>query len=99
MNTAEELLRKNLLQIDETDPDFSELETILNIFNSDQHITLYVAYKQDIQIGFSGMKFIRIDLNFPQTKKYPHTVSSTKTNKLTEFYFKKDILEFVKKYL
>lgn len=99
MNTAEELLRKNLIQIDETDPDFSELETILNIFNSDQHITLYVAYKQDIQIGFSGMKFIRIDLNFPKTKKYPHTVSSTKTNKLTEFYFKKDILEFIKKYL
>ena len=37
MNTSQELLKKNLIQIDADNPDFSELENILNIFNSDQH--------------------------------------------------------------
>lgn len=99
MNTSQELLKKNLIQIDADNPDFSELENILNIFNSDQHVTLFVVYKQDIDYKFSDIDFIRIDLNFPYTKRHLHTVSSTKTHETKKFYFKKHILEFVKQYL
>ena len=57
MNVAQELLRKNLIQIDKTNPDFSELKNILNILNSDQHITLFVTYKQDLEKKTSNHEF------------------------------------------
>ena len=99
MNVAQELLRKNLIQIDKNNQDFSELKNILNILNSDQHVTLFVAYKQDLKEGFSDINFIRIDLNQPYTKKHRHMVSSSTKNKVKNFYFKSDVIDFVKKYL
>ena len=100
MNVAKELLRKNLIQIDKTNPDFSELKNILNILNSEQHVTLFVAYKQDLEEGFSDINFIRIDLNPPFNKtKYTYVASSAKPKKMEKFYFKLYVLNFVKKYL
>ena len=99
MKIAQKLLKKNLIQIDKTNPDFSELEHILNFLNSDQHVTLFVSYKQDLEEGFSDINFIRIDLNQPYTKKHRHMVSSSTKNKIKNFYFKSDVLDFVKKYL
>ena len=99
MKIAQELLRKNLIQIDKNNPDFSELEHILNFLNSEQHLTIFVAYKQDLEDGFSDINFIRIDLNQPYTKKNRHMVSSSRKNKVKNFYFKSDVLDFVKKYL
>ena len=99
MNVTQELTKKNLVQIDKFNPDFSELENLLNILNSDQHITIFVTYKQNIEDKLSSMGFIRIDLNQPFVKKYPHMVSSNKKGKLKKTYSKKEILNFVKKYL
>ena len=100
MNVAQELLRKNLIQIDKTNPDFSELKNILNILNSDQHITLFVTYKQDLEKELPIMNFIRIDLNPPFIKtKHTHLVSSVRPKKIEKFYLKSDVIEFVKKYL
>lgn len=100
MNIAQELIRKNLIQIDKNNPNFSELKNILNILNSDQHVTLFVAYKQDLEEGFSDINFIRIDLNPPFNKtKYKHVASSAKPRKIEKFYFKLDVINFVKKYL
>lgn len=96
MNISKELLRKNLIQIDKNNPDFYELERFLHILNSNQHVTLFVAYKQDLEDEFPNLNFIRIDLNQPFVKRYPHTVSSSKKNKFKKFYFKSDILDFVK---
>ena len=104
MNTIQKLINKNLIQIDKNNPDFYELERILHILNSNQHITIFVAYKQDIEEQFSNtnvlrisnMNFIRIDLNQPFVKKYPHMVSSSKKQKLKKLYFKSDVLDFVK---
>lgn len=104
MNTIQKLINKNLIQIDKNNPDFYELERLLHILNSNQHVTIFVAYKQDIDEQFSNtsvlrssnINFIRIDLNQPYTKKYPHMVSSSKKLNAKKFYFKSDILDFVK---
>ena len=99
MNVAQELLRKNLIQIDKTNPDFSELEHILNFLNSKQHLTIFIAYKQDLEDGIP-MNVIRIDLNAPFIEKeYAHIVSSLRPNKTKNLNLKSDVLNFVKKYL
>lgn len=98
MNIIQKLINKNLIQIDKNNPDFYELERLLHILNSNQHVTIFVAYKQDLEDEIPNINFIRIDLNQPFVKKYPHTVSSNKNQKLKlkKFYFKSDILDFVK---
>ena len=96
MNTSKELLRKNLIQIDKNNPDFYELERFLHILNSNQHVTLFVTYKQDLEDEIPNINFIRIDLHQPYDKKYPHMVSSSRKLNSKKFYFKSDILDFVK---
>lgn len=85
MNISKELLRKNLIQIDKNNPDFYELERFLHILNSNQHVTLFVAYKQDLEDENPNINFIRIDLNQPFVKHYPHMVSSSKKLKSKNF--------------
>ena len=109
MSVAKKLLEKNLILIDKYNPDFSELENILNFLNQEQHLTIFVAYKQDIDEQFSNtnfirssnMNFIRIDLNQHFVKKYFHIASSSKKRKrkVEKFYYKLDILDFVRKNL
>lgn len=99
MNTIQKLINKNLIQIDKNNPDFYELERLLHILNSNQHVTIFVAYKQDLEDEIPNMNFIRIDLNQPYTKKYPHMVSSSKKLNAKNFYFKSDVLDFVRKNL
>lgn len=96
MNTIQKLINENLIQIDKNNPDFYELERLLHILNSNQHVTIFVAYKQDLEDEISNINFIRIDLNQPFVKKYPHMVSSSKKQKLKKLYFKSDVLDFVK---
>ena len=96
MNTIQKLVNENLIQIDKNNPDFYELERLLHILNSNQHVTIFVAYKQDLEDEIPNINFIRIDLNQPFVKKYPHMVSSSKKQKLKKLYFKSDILDFVK---
>lgn len=92
MSFAKKLLEKNLIQIDKHDPDFSELESILKSLKHEQQLTIFVAYKQDIEDDFQNLSFIRIDLNQPFIKKYFHIASSSKKRKIEKFYFKSDIL-------
>lgn len=96
MNIIQKLINENLIQIDKNNPDFYELEKLLHILNSNQHVTIFVAYKQDLEDEIPNINFIRIDLNQPFVKKYPHMVSSSKKQKLKKLYFKSDVLDFVK---
>ena len=96
MNTIQKLINKNLIQIDKNNPDFYELERLLHILNSNQHVTIFVAYKQDLEDEIPNINFIRIDLNQPFVKQYPHMVSSSKKTKIKKLYFKSDVLDFVK---
>lgn len=99
MSIAKKLLEKNLIQIDKHNPNFSELESILKSLKQEQQLTIFVAYKQDIEDDFPNLSFIRIDLNQPFIKKYFHIASSSKKRKIEKFYFKSDILHFVRKKL
>ena len=96
MNIIQKLINKNLIQIDKNNPDFYELERLLHILNSNQHVTIFVAYKQDLEDEIPNINFIRIDLNQPFVKKYPHMVLSSKKQKSKKLYFKSDVLDFVK---
>ena len=101
MSIAKNLLKKNLIQIDKYNPDFSELKNILNFLKQEQHLTIFVAYKQDIEDDFPNLSFIRIDLNQPFVKKHFHIASSSKSKnlKIEKFYSKSDVLNFVRKKL
>lgn len=85
MSIAKILLEKNLIQIDKHNPDYSELESILKSIKQEQHLKIFVAYKQDIEDDFPNLNFIRIDLNQPFIKKYFHIASSSKKEKLKNF--------------
>lgn len=99
MSIAKNLLKKNLILIDKNNPNFFKLEKILKSIKQEQHLTIFVAYKQDIEDDFPNLSFIRIDLNQPFIKKYFHIASSSKKRKIEKFYYKLDILDFVRKKL
>lgn len=96
MSIAKYLLKQNLIQIDKHKPKFYELKTLLDFLESEIHLTLFVAYKQDIDDDLPNLNFIRIDLNFPCIKKNHYLVLSSKNYQPKTLKSKSEVIDFVK---
>lgn len=99
MSIAQYLLEKNVIQIDKNNPKFYELETLLKFLKSELHLTVFVAYKQDIEDDIPKLNFIRIDLNFPFIKKNHYLVLTSKNYQPKTFQSTSDVIDFVRKNL
>ena len=96
MQTIKELLNLNVIQIDKTNVDYSQLEKKLNSLKDDKFEIIFVADKKDIENENQNLKFIRIGWN---QKKNKHALITSKNVVYQECNSKINIINFVKENL
>ena len=103
MASVEFLLKnkRNLIQIDKTNKDYSELEQVIDRYNKSglaKPKTIFVAYKQDIEKNIEEPDYVRIDLDETSFQNIYNVVISSKEVKHKVFKYKFEITEFIKKF-
>lgn len=98
MTIIEQLLDLNVIQIDKTNLDYSNLEKKLNESGNDKFEIIFVADKKDIENKNSELKFAKIDLYRHKSRKEQHTVTTSKDVMHKRCESKSDILDFIKKH-
>ena len=101
MTALEFLLKnkRNLIQIDKTNPDFSELEFTIKNYNKSglaKPQTIFVAYKQDIKNKIEKPAHLQIHLDETSYKNIYDVLLSSKEVKHKVFKYKFEIIEFIK---
>ena len=103
MASVEFLLKnkRNLIQIDKTNKDYSELEQLIDRYNKSglaKPKTIFVAYKQDIEKNIEEPDYVRIDLDETSFQNIYDVVISSKEVKHKVFKYKFKITEFIKNF-
>lgn len=95
--------KRNLIQIDKNEKDYSELERVIDRYNKsglEKPKTLWVAYKQDIENNIQDRELdhVRIDLEETFVKGTYHVLICGKEVKHKVFDYKFQITDFVEKH-
>lgn len=99
MSIVKYLSKKNLIQIDKTNPNLSKFDELFNYMESENQEPIFVTHKQDFEDNNPNLSFIKIDSNHPYIKKNHYLVFLSKNYQPKTFQSKLDVIDFVRKNL
>lgn len=99
MSIVKHLSKKNLIQIDKTNPNLSKFDELFNYMKSENQEPIFVTHKQDFEDNNPNLSFIKIDSNHPYIKRNHYLVFSSKNYQPKTFQSKLDVIDFVRKNL